>query len=99
RPARQQPPPRRGTAGAVLRLIASRYFVGFSRASKRKVALRETYCTAGFRRSLCPLWVRSGHYTSPSQCPLYPSKRTKRTLRDFEGALSALGQKRTFHSA
>src|SRR5215510_10925789 len=29
----------------------------FSRASKRKIALRETYCTAGFRRSLCRLWV------------------------------------------
>src|SRR6516162_8909516 len=27
-------------------------------------------CTAGFRSSLCPSWVRSGHRPSPSQCPL-----------------------------
>src|SRR5262249_23537988 len=26
----------------------------------RKIALRETYCTAGFRRSLCRVWVNRG---------------------------------------
>src|SRR5262245_27264905 len=34
-----------------------RFTSNFSRASKRKIALLETYCTAGFPRSLCPLWV------------------------------------------
>src|SRR5262245_54204532 len=28
-----------------------------SRASNRKIPLREAYCTAGFQRRLCPLWV------------------------------------------
>ena len=36
---------------------SGRFTSNFSRASKRKIALRETYCTAGFRRSLCRLWV------------------------------------------
>jgi hypothetical protein len=36
----------------------SRRFTGnFSRALKRKIALREAYCTAGIRRSFCRLWV------------------------------------------
>ena len=36
---------------------SGRFTSNFSRASKRKIPLRETYCTAGFRRSLCRLWV------------------------------------------
>src|SRR5262245_16176719 len=46
----------------------------FSRASKRKIALRETYCTAAFRRSFCRLWVIS---SAPSLrlCPLHPQSR------------------------
>src|SRR5262249_26990967 len=34
-----------------------RFTSNFSRATKRKIALRETYCTAGFRRSLYRLLV------------------------------------------
>src|SRR5262249_31028417 len=41
-----------------------RFTSNFSRASKRKIALRETYRIAGFRSSLCPLWVISGQQTS-----------------------------------
>jgi hypothetical protein len=39
-------------------VMNSRRFTGnFSRAPKGKIAPRESYCTAGFRRSLCRLWV------------------------------------------
>src|SRR5262245_20742116 len=36
-------------------------------------------CTAGFQPPPCPLRVRSGHLPLPYQCPLCPSKRTKRS--------------------
>src|SRR5262249_3635765 len=43
-----------------------RFTSNFSRASKRKMALRETYRTAGFRTSLCRLWVnRVTQYSHP----------------------------------
>src|SRR5262245_20704636 len=33
-------------------------------------------CAAGFRPGGYPLWVRTRHHPSPSQCPLCPSKQT-----------------------
>src|SRR5262249_51264500 len=40
---------------AISVMDSRRFTSNFSRASKRKIALRETYYTAGFRRSLCRL--------------------------------------------
>src|SRR5262249_51371701 len=44
-----------------------RFTSSFSRASKRKIALREAYCTAGFRRSLCRLWVKNRYCSGRAQ--------------------------------
>ena len=30
----------------------------------------------GVARTVCPLWVKSGHRGTYKQCPLYPQKRT-----------------------
>src|SRR5262249_15686623 len=39
----------------------------------------------------CPLWVKSGHRSTSTQCPLYPRKRTLELSR----VMSALCQKQT----
>jgi hypothetical protein len=56
-----------------------RFTSNFSRASKRKIALRETYCTAGFQCALCPLWVKSGGDDRTMWPPMSASLR-KRTI-------------------
>jgi hypothetical protein len=33
-------------------------------------------CTATLLNCSCPLWVKSGHWSTSDQCPLYPQKRT-----------------------
>src|SRR6516225_2077662 len=43
----------------------------------------------------CPPWVKSGHWGTSNQCPLYPQKRTSELSR----AMSALCQKQTFGTA
>src|SRR6516162_8285602 len=43
----------------------------------------------------CPLWVKSGHWGTSEQCPLYPQKRTLISTV----VMSALCQKRTLRSA
>ena len=40
----------------------------------------------------CPLWVKSGHWSTSASCPLYPQKQT---LRSAAG-MSALCQKQTY---
>src|SRR4029450_3931728 len=37
--------------------------------------------------SECPLWVKSGHFSAQSSCPLYPRKR----ICDVKLGMSALG--------
>src|SRR5262249_38102575 len=53
--------------------------------------VRRSFCTETIRGSACPLWVKSGHWRTSSQCPLYPQKRTSLTAT----GMSALCQKRT----
>jgi hypothetical protein len=53
------------------------------------------FCEATFRKTECPLWVKSGHRIRPAPCPLYPKKRTLELGR----VMSALCQKRTSRRA
>src|SRR5262249_16424805 len=53
-----------------------RFTSNFSRASKPKIALRETHCIARFRRSLSRLWVRLRHWAMSAQCPVCPNADT-----------------------
>ena len=48
-------------------------------------------CTAAILTRPCPLWVRSGHWSTSAQCLLYPQKRTSELNR----GMSALCQKQT----
>src|SRR5262249_51295853 len=49
-------------------------------------------CTAAILGRRCPLWVKSGHWGTSEQCPLYPQKQTLELSR----VMSALCQKRTY---
>src|SRR5262245_13036030 len=49
-------------------------------------------CTAVIPNCQCPLWVKSGHWGTSEQCPLYPQKQTLELSR----VMSALCQKQTY---
>src|SRR5262249_39178795 len=63
--------PRRCRAADERDELAALHF-SVSRASNRKIALRETCCTAGFRRCLCRLWVI---HVASARCG--PSRRVR----------------------
>jgi len=71
-----------------------RFTSNFSRASRRKIAPRETYCTAGFPRSLCPLWVNCDQ-GGRSQKLVHVRFTSKSGQTGRHLAMSALCQKRT----
>jgi hypothetical protein len=61
-----------------------RFTSNFSRASTRKIALRETYRTAGFRRSFCTLWVIHVIPAIPA-CSVRPKSGHSANARAYEG--------------
>src|SRR6516164_9044645 len=46
----------------------------------RRNGVRPSFCVATILRTECPLWVKSRHRTAFRQCPLYPRKRTSRSV-------------------
>src|SRR5262249_37283695 len=52
-------------------------------------------CVAPKSATPLPIWVKSGHWGTSEQCPLYPQKQTLELSR----VMSALCQKQTFCAA
>ena len=55
-----------------------RRLMGFAPSRRRHFTTLEwdLLCITARMQRRCPLWVRSGHWGTSSECPLYPQKRT-----------------------
>src|SRR6516164_6832128 len=51
-----------------------------------------SFCAATILRTECPLWVKSGHSSVFTQCPLYPQKQTLELSREVFALIPRAGK-------